>query len=182
MHPKKQLEEIYKNYVLFGQYRNIVIGKDNVIIAGTGLYLALKENGVEEVEIERREDLDESDRKRLMIADNRLYEIGATNNDALQKVFFDLKESGKLDIPGYDKELLDSLYFDTKKVDEKIAEYGKPTDDDIEKLKREETRVNSWKGKGTIELTNEDIKVEVDENRQNTAYIFCKKCGEKICL
>ena len=182
MHPRKQLDEIYKNFLLFGQIKNIVIGRDNSIIAGNGLWTALKEHDIKEIWVERRNDLDELDAKKLMIADNRLYEIGATNNDVLQELFYELKEQGELDIPGYDKELLDDLYLKKSELDDKLADYGKPDQDKIEEMKIHQLRLDGRGEQGEIVLTNKRIQTEIDEDGQIRAFIICSKCGEKICL
>ncbi len=185
IHTQEQVKEIYKSYKRFSQIKNMVVGKNNVILIGNGLYRALVENGEKEAYILRREDLSNAEEHILSIADNRIYELGITDSEELYDILNELKKQDKLDIPGYSKELLDSLFANSEEVMNQINEYGDIGEEKENELSENDKKINKYMeegGMGEIRLTNKDIQVEEDELGQKSAYIICKNCGEKIWL
>lgn len=130
-HPEKQIEELLKSIRMFGQIRPVVVDENNVILAGNGLVEALRLGGYEEANVLKMTGLSETDKKKLMIADNRIYALGFDHND---NIFEMLKEIGDFEVPGYDEEMLQNLLADEDDIEEELESYGKLDREEIEQF------------------------------------------------
>lgn len=206
VHGEKQLEELKRSYKQFGQIRPIVIDENGVIIAGNGLTKALEQLGVEKVEVLQMKDLSENDKKKLMIADNKIYNLGRDDNDAL----FAMLESldGDYDVPGFEEDTLKELLADLDDVDDSVMGYGTITDDEREKFERSnvslENRIETAKEERATETPEQEeqrvnrdsaykqsetpqvqkYEPENDENNKGDIKksVRCPHCGETIWL
>ena len=122
IHTEQQLREFERSVKMFGQIRPIVVDEKNVILAGNGLYETLLRMGYEEALVYQYTDLTENQKKKLMIADNKIFSLGIENLDTLNSFLEDLQ--GDLDIPGFDSEILKQMVSDAEEVTEKLSEYG----------------------------------------------------------
>ena len=188
-HPDKQLEELYKSYVKFGQFRPVVIDENNYIWAGNGLVEALRRNNVETVDAYRKIGMSETDKRKLMLADNKTFALGYDNLQAIDDV---MKSLDDFDIPGYDGSVLAQLYT----VDEKDIEFASamgvvPTAG-IEAVehtaqKRQEQEpvqvapapAPTPTASGEMEKAEEHVPEPKADVRK---FVLCPKCGEKIWL
>lgn len=133
-HPEKQVDEMKRSVEKFGQIRPLVVdGETNETLAGNGLLLALRELEWEQADAIVVRDLSGADKKKLMIADNRIYALGTDNHDNI----FDILESlgDNLDVPGYDDSLLENLLSDDDELDEELSSYGRIEPEDINTIK-----------------------------------------------
>lgn len=186
IHTQKQLKEFVRSVKMFGQMRPIVIDENNVILAGNGLYEALKEAGITEADCYQYTDLTENQKKKLMIADNKIFSLGVENLDTLNSFIADL--SNDLDIPGYDAEILRQMVSDAQDVTEKLAEYGILNADEIEGIRaageRKEARIAAIES--APEASGNSGDASSDENSGEVTdvrrFVICPKCGEKIWL
>lgn len=121
-HNDKQIGEYIKSIDMFGQLRPMVIDEDGVILAGNGLYEALLRKGAETGDCYVAEGLTEKQKKKLMLADNRIYELGKTDMDSFDEIIRDLE--GDLDVPGWDEDLLQTITSSIKEADALIESYG----------------------------------------------------------
>ena len=78
-HSPKQLQEYVRSVRMFGQIRPLVVDEKGVILCGNGLYDALVAVGQEKADCYIVTDLTEAQKKKLMLADNRVYELGMTD-------------------------------------------------------------------------------------------------------
>lgn len=110
-HPEEQIQELVRNLKKYGQYRPLVLAADGEILVGNGLYLAMRSLGWEEADARiLPEDASESQKLALMLADNRLYEIGGTDREAVEKMLKDMmEESGEIDVPGFTDEQIEDM-------------------------------------------------------------------------
>lgn len=122
IHTEQQIKEFERSIKMFGQIRPIVVDENNVILAGNGLYDTLLKMGRDTAEVYKFDNLTEKQKKKLMIADNKIFSLGIENLDTLN-VFLE-EMQGDLDIPGFDEEILKQMVSDAEEVTEKIAEYG----------------------------------------------------------
>lgn len=120
-HPEDQLEHIIESIKRFGIYRNIIIAKDNTILAGHGVVLACKKLGLKTISATRLQ-LDKNDIAALKIltSDNEISHLGKTHDYQLCDL---LKEIKELDVAGllgtgYSAEMLANLVFVTKPENE----------------------------------------------------------------
>lgn len=179
LHNATQLKELSRSFNKFKQYKNIVIDEDNNILAGNAIYQALKEAGAKTIEANRMIGLSKEDKDILLITDNRTYELGVTNNDNILEILGELKEKGKLDVPGYDTKILDIIV--ENEALEEIKDYGAISQDTIKEIEETKFRMKEQVlTKKDVVLTNENIKMG-DKEGVPTPFILCK-CGERIWL
>ena len=138
IHTEKQLEEFERSVRMFGQIRPIVVDENNVILAGNGLYETLLRMNKEDALVYKYEDLTEAQKKKLMIADNKIFSLGIENLDTLNEFLEEL--DGDLDIPGFDEEILKQMVADADEITEKISEYGTLDEEEVRKIKEANER------------------------------------------
>lgn len=88
IHTEQQLREFERSVKMFGQIRPIVVDEKNVILAGNGLYETLLSMGYEEALVYQYTDLTENQKKKLMIADNKIFSLGIENLELLTQSIF----------------------------------------------------------------------------------------------
>ena len=186
-HNENQITEMKKSIESFGQIRPIVTDEAGVIIAGHGLWETLKFMGETQVKVLMLEGLSETEKKKLMLADNKIYELGNTDFEAMIEILEEINLEGEsLDIPGYDMEVLESLLAEADDIDEELKKYGDISDEKRDKLEeeREELKATAMQPEEReIVINNDMIKVEQKkETERPKPYIECPKCSEKIWL
>lgn len=192
-HTKKQLQEFEKSVHMFGQIRPIVIDENNIILAGNGLYETLQNMQYEEAECYQYTNLSENQKKKLMIADNKIFSLGLDNLDTLNEFIEELQ--GDLEIPGFDEEVLQQMISSADEITEKIVEYGTLDEEEIQNIKeskerREQKVIESptyTHAENVTEavpeaLTQKPITIQKSESSEVENFVVCPKCGEKIWL
>lgn len=192
IHTEKQLEEFERSVRMFGQIRPIVVDEKNTILAGNGLYETLLRMGEEQALVYKYDDLTESQKKKLMIADNKIFSLGIENLDTLNEFLEEL--NGDLDIPGFDEEILKQMVADADEVTEKISEYGTLDEEEIQQIKeanekREQKELESVseEGKAIVQTDlpqqgGQSATMESPESAETRRFVICSKCGEQIWL
>ena len=141
MHTDKQLREFERSITMFGQIRPIVTDETGVILAGNGLFEALKRMGWEKADVLKISGLSENQKKKLMLADNKIFGLGVDDLSAFDAFLEELKDD--LDIPGFDEDLLQSMVAEADAVSERLQEYGTLDDREIEEIKAARERKES---------------------------------------
>lgn len=109
-HNEEQIAQIMASIKEFGFTNPILIGNDNVIIAGHGRLLAAQRLGLKEVPIIRLPDLTKTQRKALVIADNKIALNAGWDEEMLALEMKELEESDfNLDILGFSEDELKEL-------------------------------------------------------------------------
>ena len=109
-HSPEQVAQLAGSIKEFGFNNPVLIGKDDIIIAGHGRIMAARKLGMTEVPCIRLEHLTETQRKAYIIADNRLALNAGWDNELLTIELNDLLEDGfALDILGFDADELKNL-------------------------------------------------------------------------
>lgn len=201
IHTEKQLQEYEKSVRMFGQIRPIVIDEKNIILAGRGLFDTLKRMGMETADCYQFTDLTENQKKKLMIADNKIFSLGIENLDTLNEFLVELQ--GDLDIPGFDEEILKQMVADADEVTEKISEYGTLNEDEIRNIRESAERRERREAEAvaspaepaaplignTMSRYAEPVGCGSDnppEESESIAdvrkYVICSDCGKKIWL
>lgn len=182
MHTEKQLKEFQRSVKMFGQIRPIVVDENNVILAGNGLYEALLLMGEETAEVYRYENLTENQKKKLMIADNKIFNLGVDNLETLDSFLEELQ--GDLDIPGFDEEILQQMVSEADDITERISEYGTLDEDEVQSIResavRNERRIQRAEENTDAEPSCSENSITSNEEEDN--FIICPNCGEKIWL
>lgn len=137
-HTDKQIAEYIRSLNMFDQVKPLVVDGEGEIICGNGLYAALVAMGRTECDCYVRDDLTPAQKKKLMLADNRVYELGITSIDTFEEIIRELGED--TDVPGWDVDLLSALTATTPDVDDVVASYGNFDTDDTDRIRRLEQR------------------------------------------
>ena len=189
MHTEKQLQEYERSVRMFGQIRPIVVDEGGTILAGIGLYDTMLRMGEKEADVYQLKSLTPTQKKKLMIADNKIFNLGVENLEVLNEFFEELKDD--LDIPGFDEDILRQMVSDAEEVTEKICEYGTLDDDEIKQMKQLEERQKAAYG-NSVSDQNEPAPTEgrvIQEPQTNEKaaepegnFVICPDCGRKIWL
>ena len=201
-HSIKQIEEFKRSVQMFGQIRPIVIDEDNVILAGNGLFMALEALGRTEADCYVAAGLTEAGKKKLMLADNRIFNLGVDDLQAFEEIILELDHD--FDIPGYDADLLETLVIDVGAADTLMGGYGIISDDTKQEMERAGERYakedqsfadaadriiptqsespHSIAGTDSPSLPEEAVSALADQPDLPQRFMLCPKCGEKIWL
>jgi len=116
-HPEDQLTHLMKSIEQHGFYRNIVIAKDNTILAGHGVVKASIRMGLKEAPVIKLDiDPDSPKALKVLAGDNELGRLAEVNDRALSEL---LKEIMAKDVEGllgtgYDEMMLANLAMVTR--------------------------------------------------------------------
>lgn len=181
MHTDKQIAEFKRSVEMFGQIRPIVVDEDGVILAGNGLYETLLALGRETADCYIVKGLSENEKKKLMLADNRIFDLGVDDMKVFDEFIAELGDD--LDVPGFDDELLRSLSADVAEIDTVMSEYGLIDDDRKEKMQAAHEEYEREAGQDHEEAEAENAS-ENDSDRadRSARSVVCPKCGEVIWL
>lgn len=181
-HNEKQIRELARSIEKFGQIRPVVIDENNVVYCGNGLVEAAKFAGWKQVEVLKKTGMSEADKKKLMIADNRIYTLGFDDFENINAI---LEEIGDFDIPGFDTETLEAMFGD---IDEEIESFG--VLDDTEKREAQEASRQQEYGQGNYSQTTDasdgqdngtDHETTAGEDSTtDDSELVCPNCGHVI--
>lgn len=198
MHTEKQLKEFERSITMFGQIRPIVVDDDLTILAGNGLYEALTRMGWEKADILKVPGLTENQKKKLMLADNKIYGLGVDDHNTLDAFLSELKDD--LDIPGFDEDILKSMVSDAAEVTERIQEYGVLDPVEIQQINSAQERKaqlmavaeepdeddedseESVSGSMSVPVRISPPEEEPEQKEEIRRFVICPNCGEKIWL
>ena len=135
-HTEKQIHEYIRSIEMFGQIKPVVIDESGEIIAGNGLYEALLAMGADSCDCYVVTGLSSKQKKKLMLADNRVYELGITDTDVFDELIREL--DGDVDVPGWDADLLEMLNASVDDANDMIESYGVYEPEDVETVVRRE--------------------------------------------
>lgn len=190
IHTEQQLKEFQRSVKMFGQISPIVVDENNVILAGNGLYETLIAMGKETADVYKYDNLTENQKKKLMIADNKIFSLGIENLDTLNSFLEDLQ--GDLDIPGFDEDILKQMVSEAEDVTEKLSEYGTLDDEEIQSIKesgeRKEQQIQKAEAEQAtpapqpIAQPQQEMPEDSEDTTEVKKFVICPKCGEKIWL
>ena len=184
IHSEKQVREFVRSLDAFGQIRPIVVDEDNTILAGNGLYAALMAKGETEADVYVMKGLSPNEKKKLMLADNKIYSLGVDDMDVFEEFLRDLGDD--LEIPGYDLELLETITADLGDVDEMLSGYGTINDNTKQQIATTAERYEAQEVEHAAAA--EEIKPtqppapDAPPEALPKRFILCPKCGERIWM
>ncbi len=189
IHTEQQIKEFRRSVEMFGQIRPIVVDEKNIILAGNGLYDTLVAMGKDTADVYRYDNLTENQKKKLMIADNKIFSLGIENLETLNCFLEELQ--GDLDIPGFDEEILKQMVSEAEDITSRLSEYGTLDEDEIRSIKEAAERRNQKMQDGQREQQAEQAPAAVvqqepaadnEDPTETRKFVVCPKCGEKIWL
>ena len=153
-HPKNpnrgSIKDIAESLEEFGQFRSIVALPDGTILAGHHVWEAAKKVGLETIRVDVV-DADEHEAMKIMLADNRLADLGlGPDLDLLLDALTDL--GGDMTATGYDEEYLKMLEEATAgapPIEDLEDETGPAPDNEYYRrltLTLDPTTVTRWEG------------------------------------
>jgi ParB-like chromosome segregation protein Spo0J len=176
IHNENQLKQFEKSVEMFGQIRPIVIDENNVILAGNGLYETLVRMGKTDCEVYQYTGLTDHQKKKLMIADNKIFSLGIENMETLNSFLEDLGED--LEIPGYDEDVLRQMMADASETTQTLSDYG--TVD--EPTKHEIQQVQVVRPDPEQQAAAPQAEESREQEPAGASFVICPNCGEKIWL
>lgn len=178
MHTDKQIAEFQRSVKMFGQIRPIVVDENNIILAGNGLFETLVSLNYTEADCYVVSGLSEKEKKKLMLSDNRIFDLGVDDMAAFDAFIQELGDD--LDVPGFDEDLLKSLLADAGEVDEMMSSYGLVDDDKKAEISAAKgTYENQEAQAQPIQQTQPSHSTD-NESEEERRFLICPKCGEKI--
>jgi hypothetical protein len=189
IHSQKQMQEYTRSIKKFGQTKPIVCDDQYNILAGNGLYMAMKEMGFTEAWCNVISNLSPADKKKLMLADNKIYELGITDHSAIDDILREL--DGDFDIPGYEDSMLEMLTMSFAETDDFISSYGTFDTAEIDRIQHKAPSITQSVQKPPQEAPAPDrydygeaekAPMQPLQEPQSENYIICPHCGGKICL
>jgi hypothetical protein len=124
MHPDRQIKALARGIGEMGFISPIIVDRENWIVAGHGRVLAATKAGLSEVPAVRVEHLNDHQLRALMLADNRLSELGSTDQKLLAE---NLK---LLTIDGLDLDVEAATAFTMGEIDKIIQDVSESVEED----------------------------------------------------
>ena len=124
VHGENQIKHYIKSIKQFGQTKPIILDEDYNILIGNGLYKAMCEMGFEYAEGYFKTGLSKKDKKKLILADNKVYELGMTSNNQIDKYLKEITDLGDFDIVGYEEDILKSIMATPDEIINDMKTYG----------------------------------------------------------
>lgn len=202
-HTDKQIAEYVRSLRMFGQVKPVIVDENYEIICGNGLYLALMQMSEAECDCYVITGLTPSQKKKLMLADNRVYELGVTDIDTFEEIVHALGDD--IDVPGWDSELLATLNASMSEVDDMVSGYGTFASQYTDRVKEAQPQSSQQMhahvsdghiaSSASLQQSNaprnvpDNVSTSEAVNRMEQAnpgqierFVVCPKCGERICL
>lgn len=177
-HSDNQIKELIRSLEQFGQTRAIVIDEENNILIGNGLHEAMVRSGRKTASVYRKSGLSETEKKKLILADNKTYSLGADDYENIEAYIADITSTGDFDIAGFDESVLRNLMRDADEVLQDVQSYGVLPAEEVEERREKVERVEN-----TPAPQNAPVEQATEENEQapaQVATVLCPNCGECI--
>jgi hypothetical protein len=163
-HPDDEVEHLMASVREHGLYRNVVIARDDTILAGHGVVAAMRRLGRETIAV-RRLDLDPEDPRavKVLVADNTIAHLAVVDDRALSELLREIKDSTAEGLlgTGYDDMMLANLVFVTRPE-------GEITDLD---------RAAQWVGMPEYDAEGVELKVTVHFRSEQDRAEFARLLG-----
>lgn len=179
-HGENQLKELMRSVQQFGQTRAIVVDEDNNILIGNGLHAAMVKAGLTDCFIYRKTGLSETEKKKLILADNKTYSLGTDDYENIEAYLADITASGDFDVAGFDEEVLRNLMRDADEVLADVQNYGVLTAEVVEKKQGAAERVETPAAPQNAPESHPE-RIPAPEPEQ-VPTVMCPNCGECIAL
>lgn len=172
-HTEQQIEELARSVDKFDVIRPIVTDEDGRILAGHGLYLALQKMGREKADVLIVTGLSEADKKKLILADNKIFSLGIDDYYGIEQMLQELAGEGDFEVPGYSADVLEELYG-IRSVEGSAVAQTPP--------------MNAIQGDtGFVPLEPKEPTARMEQARDEAVakagrFIICPNCGERIDL
>jgi|TARA_R110002020_G_scaffold98571_7_gene234493 hypothetical protein len=120
-HPEDQIEHLVESIQANGLYRNIVVAKDNTILAGHGVVQAVMQTELETVAVIRVDiDPNSPEALKLLASDNEISHLREVDDRSMTDLLKEIKEKSPNGLlgTGYTDQMLANLLMVTRSQDE----------------------------------------------------------------
>lgn len=120
-HPKEQLQHIIESINTHGFYRNVVVARDNTILAGHGVTLAAKTMGRTEVPVIRLDiDPNSPEALKVLVSDNEINNLAQVDDRELTELLRTIMQDDMVGLlgTGFDEAQLAALVMVTRPASE----------------------------------------------------------------
>lgn len=179
-HGENQIKELMRSLQQFGQTRAIVVDEDNNILIGNGLHAAMVRAGHEDCFIYRKTGLSDTEKKKLILADNKTYSLGADDYENIEAYIEEITSTGDFEIAGFDEEVLRNLMRDADEILEDVQNYGVLTPEVVEKKQEAAERVETPAAPQMA--TESHPEPAAAPEPEQVPSVMCPNCGECIPL
>lgn len=195
-HSERQIDEYIRSIKMFGQTKPIVADEKGEVIIGNGLLKAFQKMGEETVDCYIVTGLTDTQKKKMMLSDNKIFELGMSLDDVMQDI---VKETKDIDIPGFNEDILNAIIASATETTKTIEAYGAYPEESLSSINRnannEErppiyTNAPSFQGSEPISDASVAPMVSAPINEQQTEteageieterYVTCPHCGQRI--
>lgn len=187
-HSDRQIDEYVRSVKMFGQTKPIVADENGEVIIGNGLLKALQKMGATEADCYIVTGLSEVQKKKMMLSDNKIFELGMSLDEVMQDI---VKEYKDVDIPGFSEDILSTIIESATETTKAIESYGVyPAENlsGIQKAANDEERKPLYTESATFQQTEETGKSFLQKHDNNDElknpltekFIICPHCGQKI--
>jgi hypothetical protein len=109
-HPDDQVDHVVESIRANGFYRNVVVAKDNTILAGHGVVKAARKAGITKVPVVRLNVRpDDPNALKVLVGDNEIARLAETNDRQLAEMLEAIKAGPGLKSTGFVGEEVDAL-------------------------------------------------------------------------
>ena len=161
-HPEDQIEHLVKSIEEHGFYRNVVISKDNVILAGHGVVKAVKKMAMDTIPVIKLGiNSDHPKALKILTGDNEIGHLGEIDDRKLTEILKDIKELDEDGLmgTGFDDAMLANLVYISRPQSEIL---------DLDEA-------SEWLGLPDYEAKGKEIKVIVHFATEKDRLDFAKK-------
>jgi hypothetical protein len=114
IHTQDQIDQIKKSIEKHGYIQNICVDKDNIIVIGHGRHEAMKQMGIEEIEVVDLSNVPAEDINKLRILDNKINESEWDKDRIsleLKNIYGDVDNQIQdiMEDTGFDKDFIDNI-------------------------------------------------------------------------
>lgn len=158
-HPPDQIEHLAHSIRTNGFYRNVVVARDNTILAGHGIVAAARHLGLKSVPTMRLQlDPNSSTAMRLLTGDNEVGKLGEIDDRELTNILKELKDTEGLLGTGFDERSLAALLMVTRPAAE-IADFNE---------------ASHWIGMPEFEMVDAPLKIVMSFRNKKDRAEFAK--------
>lgn len=121
-HNDTQITALAESIQTYGVTRPMVCDEDGTVLVGNGLLAALKKLGKPTASCLIIPNLTETQKKKLIVTDNHVYDLGYTDASVQIQYIRDIISDGDMDIPGFDDDILNALKAEMNEAGNNIVE------------------------------------------------------------
>ena len=176
-HTEKQIKELIRSVNQFGQTRAIVIDEENNILIGNGLHSAMVQAGMEEAFVYCKNGLSETEKKKLILADNKTFSLGTDDYENIEAYLEEIAATADYDVAGFEEDVLKNLIREADEILQDVKSYGVLSDDVLEQKKQVAEQRES-QPQNVFEAPDQ----QAEGKEKEVATVICPNCGECIPL